>query len=105
MANSTVENNLLHVMTWTLQHLESLCKEIGTEGEALWPTLEQLVTSGQLGRDILNVLASLKPVIGYAEKAFPQYAPMINWADTILTDLASFTVVNTPCTCSGCNPS
>lgn len=97
-----IENDLVHVLSWTLAHLESLAKEVVEEGEEVWPTLEQLITSGQLGKDILSILATLKPVISFVEANFPQYASMISWITTILTDIANFTVVNTPCTCPGC---
>jgi len=104
MATTTViENDLIHVLTWILQHLETLCKEVVSEGEAVWPTLEQLVASGQLGKDIIKLLATLKPVITYAQAAFPQYASMITWAIDILQDIANFDAVNIPCTCPGCN--
>ena len=76
--------------------------EVVEEGEEVWPTLEQLITSGQLGKDILSILATLKPFISFVEANFPQYASMISWITTILTDIANFTVVNTPCTCPGC---
>src|SRR5271157_1417162 len=102
---TNVENDLIHVLSWTLSHLESLVKEVVSEGEEVWPTMEQLVTSGQLGKDILAILATLKPLITYVESAFPQYASLISWCQTILTDIANFTIVNTPCTCPSCNPS
>jgi len=105
MASSTgseIESNLIHVLSWTLEHLESLCKEVVTEGEAVWPTLEQLVASGQLGKDILRILAILKPVLTYAQTAFPEYSGLITWAVNILTDIANFDTVNIPCVCAGC---
>ena len=104
MAATVIENNLKHVLSWILAKLEDLCKEVVSEGEAVWPTLEQLVSSGQLGKDILAILATLKPVITYAETAFPQYASLISWCQDILTDIANFDTINKTCTCSGCNP-
>ena len=101
MAN-VIENDLIHVLSWTLSKLESLCTDLVEEGEVLWPTLDQLVASGQLGKDIINILAMLKPVIGYAQTAFPQYASMLTWAVSILTDIANFDSVNVTCGCPGC---
>jgi hypothetical protein len=99
---TVVENDLLHVMTWTLAHLETLCKELVSEGEEIWPTMSQLVTSGQLGKDIINILATLKPVIVYAQSTFPQYASLLTWAIDIITDIANFDAVNIPCSCPAC---
>lgn len=103
MDSQAFENNLIHVLTWTLSKLEDLCKEIVTVGASEWPTLEQLVTSGQLGKDIISILATLKPVITFLQQSFPQDAALINWIVEILEEIAKFDTVNTLCSCTGCN--
>ena len=104
MADSTVvEGHLKHVLTWTLTELEDLCKEVTAEVESVWPTLEHLVTSGDLGRDIISILATLKPVTDFAKENFPMFASLIDWVISILDRIAKFDAVLSQCNCFSCS--
>ena len=102
MTSQELESNLAHVAHSSLTTIELWVKELAIEVKEDWPHLVHLVTSGDLGKKILNMLATLKPIIGFAEMMFPALKPIIDWVIKILTQIAELYPVATACTCPAC---
>jgi len=98
-----VESGFTHVMSVIFADLEADVKSLATMVEKEWPTIEDLLTSGQIGQDILKALAMIEPVFSLVEFVFPQTTPIITWAESIIKQLAALKIFNTPCTCVTCS--
>ena len=101
-ANATVENGFTHIMTVIFTDLEANVKSLAALVEKEWPTIEDLLTSGQIGQDILKALSMIEPIFSLVEFVFPNSTPVITWAESIIKQLATLKVLNTPCTCPIC---
>lgn len=102
MTAQEIESNLTHIAFTSLTNIETWCKELAAEVQAEWPTIVQLVTSGELGRKIIDALALIKPIIGFAEMTFPQMKPVIDWIINILTQIANLYPIAKDCSCPAC---
>ena len=102
MTSQELESNLTHIAFTSLTNIETWCKELATEVQADWPTIVHLVTSGELGAKIINALALVKPIIGFAEMTFPQMKPLIDWIVNILTQIANLYPLTNQCACPAC---
>lgn len=101
-AAPTVQSGFTHVMTVIFTDLESDVKTLSGLVAKEWPTIEDLLTSGEIGQDILKALALIEPVFSLVGLVFPASTPTITWAETIIKQLAALKVFNTPCTCPIC---
>lgn len=102
MTAQELESNLTHVAFTSLTNIETWCKELAVEVQAEWPTIVHLVTSGELGKKILAMLAIIKPIIGFAEMMLPQMKPVIDWVINILTQIANLYPIAKDCSCPAC---
>jgi hypothetical protein len=102
MTAQELETNLTHMASVSLSNLEALCKELATEVKEDWPNLVHLVTSGDLGKNILSGIALLKPIINFAEMMLPQFKTLIDWIVNILTQIANLYPVTQSCSCPAC---
>ena len=99
---TNVQNGFTHVMSVIFTDLEADVKSLATVVQKEWPTIEDLLTSGQIGQDILKALAMIEPVFSLVEFVYPASTPFLTWCDSIIKQLAALKVFNTPCTCAAC---
>ena len=102
--NSTdINSGFMHLASSVLTDLEDGVKDLVVIIGKEWPTIEDLLTSGQIGRDILKVLAIIDPIFSVVEFVYPPATPIITWAESILKQLANLKAFNTPCICPVCS--
>lgn len=65
--------------------VETLAGTVVTDAKIIWPTIYDLVSSGQLGKDIIKLISWLKPIITYIQPLLPQYSVLFTWILQILT--------------------
>jgi hypothetical protein len=105
MTITDFENGFKHIASNIITNLEQDVKDLASIVQKEWPDLEDLITSGKVGEDILQALKLLGPVSSIISLMFPQFQPLFGWAESILKQLAALQVFNTPCTCSACSAS
>jgi hypothetical protein len=87
MNTTDIESKLKSTVAWTLQEIDTVAHEITAEAKLEWPTIKDLVVSGALVNYLKKLLTIIIPLLDYAKLAFPQYAVLISWIESILTDI------------------
>lgn len=99
------ENGFKHIASNIISDLETGVKDLAGVIEKDWPTIEDLLTSGKIGQDILKTLALIEPLLSIIAMVFPESKPLITWAEGILQQIAALKIFNTPCACAVCTKS
>jgi hypothetical protein len=105
MTITDFENGFKHIASNIIADLETGVQDLAGVIEKEWPTIEDLLTSGQIGKDILKGLALIEPLLSIVEMACPESKPLITWAEGILEQIAALKIFNTPCACAACSQS
>jgi len=87
MNATDIENKLKHTVQWSLDEIHSVARQVVNGVEAEWPTIQHLVTSGELVEYLHKLIALVVPVLDYAKTAFPQHTATIEWLESLLEDI------------------
>ena len=98
-----MNNALSHMTFWIIQHIQQVHAQAqALEKDTTMTPEQKQQRSGQIYHTLLSLLVILNPALEFAKTEYPQFAPLIDWADSMLKNAFEQGQVTGTCSCNGC---
>ncbi len=97
---------LSHMAFWIIQHIQQVKNEAESlEKDTVVSEEQKKERSIILYRTLISLLVILKPALEFAKQEYPEFANLIEWAESLLNDAVSKGNLTGSCACNSCKKS